>query len=1388
MKASQLKLSVALLCFVCKFSVRGNPCELDDYKDLNGGDRSEGYKGATDKCDSEDLADEWHYWYKVSGNAGNALASTNAPQKDSYCGTKDRLYLKDAHPAYSEGEATKRATPWRYCTNGEETVTCEGVSCSGGLQCALKNNGKQTECVSASVDPCSTNPCQNGGTCNKDNSGGFTCSCPSGYTGNDCGTSSTSQQQSSTFQEESPQTSVESPQQNSVTTTQVQQQQSVESSAQAQVTTQQTAAVPSTAAVHTITTTQAQRQQQQQPVETTTQAQMTTRVQQQQSVESSAQAQITTQQTAAVHSITTTQAQQQQQQSVVTTTQAQITTQVQQQQSVESSAQTQITTQQTAAVPSTAPSQHGTTRHTANSVGESTKQSINTQQDSLHPIQPTPSLQASAHVNGSTVVPVHGNWSSWSPWPNCNKPCNGGVKIRKRLCDNPEPAFGGKNCDGPATENETCNLESCPADEINYQVRFKDKTWNSDLENPESQLYREVEDEIQQMIVTFYNQYGEGVTVEVLSLRSGSIIANFNVSYPSIDSLQIVVLQEELAGGTLGTSSAELLNITSNYVPNQAPAILESNSTTSTTIEIKWLEVTQLNSAPLLGYVIVYKEIDKKFHVDTMKSVAPTPREAVLEDLKKFTDYTIRVYAFTRNGNGVASEPFSLRTQEDVPSESPPNTIVKATSSSTIEARWKPINQDYVHGVLLGYEVRYAKNDEIPLTWETKALDEDTRNIVLRDLAKFSPYKVVVCAKTSKGCGKEYSAIVHTWDDIPSMPPQGVTAQNLTSESFIDVTWSPVPDGHVNGILLGYSIKYQRILTADWEVFDTEEHALTLKPTDLAISLRVQTYSTYWIQVAAFTRKGMGPYSHVYAETCRHGGDGRTKINIESNGKEKGSAKKSVLEVLNDIDEVPQISFPIYGNKYITRYLADYAYINLVESPGVAFIATKKPPGSAAMNMINAVMDCVPMIVLSACMAYISGFVIWALDSKYNPEEFPPSFIKGVGEGFWWSFISMTTVGYGDRSPRSIPARIFGIMWTLTGLVIISILIGAIASSLTSVTVEQSIMLYGLKIGAIQDSVEHRLGILKNAKVNEEKSYSNVEEIRAALEDGEIDGALLDTYVAAEHKETLFDEKIFVKDVLDRPFGYGVVLSGAAVNVEQRCRDYINLQISEIFNIIQNMTKTLDAPASDAGVEQSTGLFDSSSEMFRMSMIFLLGILGVAVCIGLAYQYLIFVPRRNKVSENLSKISTSKLAYREALVTEMKEFVDAFYSEMIKKISSIKKEQRREIRDKKEEKKYWNLASKCTHLFKKCPEDMGNSNPKVSSWASEKQYELHKQLFHLVSESRSQRQVQEWELPNTPVPNPAACDSSRFGNAFLTKAFTNSAISTSDVQYKESSC
>ena len=46
---------------------------------------------------------------------------------------------------------------------------------------------------------------------------------------------------------------------------------------------------------------------------------------------------------------------------------------------------------------------------------------------------------------------------------------------------------------------------------------------------------------------------------------------------------------------------------------------------------------------------------------------------------------------------------------------------------------------------------------------------------------------------------------------------------------------------------------------------------------------------------------------------------------------------------------------------------------------------------------------------------------------------------------------------------------------------------------------------------------------------------TNFEDLCSALEDGKVEGALLDTYIAAEHKDELFNDKIFVKEILDRP-------------------------------------------------------------------------------------------------------------------------------------------------------------------------------------------------------------------------------------------------------------
>ncbi|XP_031762103.1 A disintegrin and metalloproteinase with thrombospondin motifs 14 isoform X2 [Xenopus tropicalis] len=54
-----------------------------------------------------------------------------------------------------------------------------------------------------------------------------------------------------------------------------------------------------------------------------------------------------------------------------------------------------------------------------------------------------------------------GGWSSWSRFGSCSRTCGGGVRSRSRQCNNPPPAYGGRDCPGAAYEYQMCNNEEC---------------------------------------------------------------------------------------------------------------------------------------------------------------------------------------------------------------------------------------------------------------------------------------------------------------------------------------------------------------------------------------------------------------------------------------------------------------------------------------------------------------------------------------------------------------------------------------------------------------------------------------------------------------------------------------------------------------------------------------------------------------------------------------------------------------------------------------------------------------------------------------------------------------------------------------------------------------
>lgn len=60
--------------------------------------------------------------------------------------------------------------------------------------------------------------------------------------------------------------------------------------------------------------------------------------------------------------------------------------------------------------------------------------------------------------------PIHGGYTLWSNFSDCNLSCGGGRQARLRSCTNPIPQYGGRDCDhlGPYYEIRLCNIHYCP--------------------------------------------------------------------------------------------------------------------------------------------------------------------------------------------------------------------------------------------------------------------------------------------------------------------------------------------------------------------------------------------------------------------------------------------------------------------------------------------------------------------------------------------------------------------------------------------------------------------------------------------------------------------------------------------------------------------------------------------------------------------------------------------------------------------------------------------------------------------------------------------------------------------------------------------------------------
>ncbi|XP_043509528.1 Down syndrome cell adhesion molecule-like protein Dscam2 isoform X2 [Frieseomelitta varia] len=184
-----------------------------------------------------------------------------------------------------------------------------------------------------------------------------------------------------------------------------------------------------------------------------------------------------------------------------------------------------------------------------------------------------------------------------------------------------------------------------------------------------------------------------------------------------------------------GPISEERRQHTAEGVPEQPPHDTTCTTLTSQTIRVSWMSppLSAANGV-ITGYKVIYGPSDTWYDENTKDTKITSSSETILHGLKKYTNYTMQVLAFTSGGDGVKSAPIHCQTEQDAP-EAPIAIKALVMSAESILVSWRPPSQP--NGVITQYIV-YTKADnaeeptsqKVPpnqLTHEASGLDKQRR-------------------------------------------------------------------------------------------------------------------------------------------------------------------------------------------------------------------------------------------------------------------------------------------------------------------------------------------------------------------------------------------------------------------------------------------------------------------------------------------------------------------------------------------------------------------------------------------------------------------------------------------------------------------------------------
>jgi ABC-type amino acid transport substrate-binding protein len=190
--------------------------------------------------------------------------------------------------------------------------------------------------------------------------------------------------------------------------------------------------------------------------------------------------------------------------------------------------------------------------------------------------------------------------------------------------------------------------------------------------------------------------------------------------------------------------------------------------------------------------------------------------------------------------------------------------------------------------------------------------------------------------------------------------------------------------------------------------------------------------------------------------------------------------------------------------------MVDFTQPYLMSSIGIALQSRAWHPDwvSIAKEFFNWTLVQVLLAIMLGML--VVSVLIWCVERNHHQGHFRGG-MSGFGSALWFAAVTMTTVGYGDKTPSTLAGRLISFAWMLAGVLLVASFTAAVAASVAAARVNEMVArpsdLYRVPCGVMADSVPQqylqKLGIPARA-------YHSIEQALQALSRGEIEAVVAD--------------------------------------------------------------------------------------------------------------------------------------------------------------------------------------------------------------------------------------------------------------------------------------